>query len=74
MILAPVQNVPGAQTNTVFIRVAPLVGPRPSIVTCSTCQASMQTRIETEASSKAHLLALLCCLVGCVFKLILSNS
>lgn len=74
MILASVQNVPSVQTNTVFIPVAPLVGPAPAIVTCPTCHASMQTRIEREASSNAHLLALLCCLLGYVFKLIVSNS
>ncbi|XP_031636269.1 lipopolysaccharide-induced tumor necrosis factor-alpha factor homolog [Contarinia nasturtii] len=45
--------------------VIPAVGPEPSRVTCPSCHASIMTKVQTESSSRTHILALLLCLFLC---------
>lgn len=40
-------------------------GPETQHMVCPHCRANISTRVETEASSKTHLFALLLCVLGC---------
>lgn len=55
MNLVPVQSV-------IFVG-TPVIGPYHAIITCPACRANVQTRIEKVPSIKAHLFALICCLL-----------
>ncbi|KAJ8970701.1 hypothetical protein NQ317_000599 [Molorchus minor] len=54
-------------THTVIVtHAAPLIlGPNPSATVCPSCHAQITTTVETEATTKTHLFALLLCLFGC---------
>ncbi|KAJ8956990.1 hypothetical protein NQ318_012155 [Aromia moschata] len=54
-------------THTVIVtHTAPLIlGPQPTPVTCPSCHAQIVTEVQTEATTKTHLFALLLCLFGC---------
>ncbi|XP_058805852.1 lipopolysaccharide-induced tumor necrosis factor-alpha factor homolog [Phymastichus coffea] len=41
------------------------VGPEPMTMTCPYCNATITTRMETEPTTKTHLLCLLMCLFCC---------
>ncbi|XP_031622323.1 lipopolysaccharide-induced tumor necrosis factor-alpha factor homolog [Contarinia nasturtii] len=43
---------------------APVVGPQPTMVVCANCHTNVLTRMEYEASTRTHLVALICCLFG----------
>ncbi|KAJ8925139.1 hypothetical protein NQ315_001321 [Exocentrus adspersus] len=58
---------PASEHHTVIVtHVAPLaLGPQPTSATCPSCHAQIVTTVETEATTKTHLFALLLCLFGC---------
>ncbi|XP_055837334.1 lipopolysaccharide-induced tumor necrosis factor-alpha factor homolog [Episyrphus balteatus] len=41
------------------------VGTEPSNVVCPTCRQQILTRVESKASTKTHLIALILCILGC---------
>ncbi|XP_030766180.1 lipopolysaccharide-induced tumor necrosis factor-alpha factor homolog [Sitophilus oryzae] len=52
--------------HTVIVTTAPRpLGPNPAHTTCPYCHADIITSVETEASTKTHLFALLLCLFVC---------
>ncbi|XP_049865441.1 lipopolysaccharide-induced tumor necrosis factor-alpha factor homolog [Pectinophora gossypiella] len=54
---APVSGLP--VTTTVN------VGPNSVGMVCPSCRATIQTRVESKATSKTHMIALVLCLWGC---------
>lgn len=62
-----VVSPPVIQTNTpvvVPVVVAHQMGPKPAQTTCPACHAEVITRVESKATTKTHLFALLFCLLG----------
>ncbi|KAF2886091.1 hypothetical protein ILUMI_20083 [Ignelater luminosus] len=55
--------------NTVIITNGPMMvtsfGPCPQYSTCPFCHHAISTRVETEPSTKTHLVAFFMCLFGC---------
>lgn len=49
---------------TVIVQTARM-GPHPSMMTCPSCRASIQTTVKHEPSTKTHLIAVLLCACGC---------
>ncbi|XP_049811273.1 lipopolysaccharide-induced tumor necrosis factor-alpha factor homolog [Schistocerca nitens] len=63
---APTANVPGVYTTRPGGMVAlPLtLGPQPCNVVCPACHQTIQTAVQTKATTKTHLMALLLLVVG----------
>lgn len=67
-----VQGVPGTVVGTTVVGTGvvstvimhPLLGPKPTAVTCRACNQQIVTRVDYTTSMKTHLLAGLLCLVG----------
>ncbi|KAJ8726875.1 hypothetical protein PYW08_015272 [Mythimna loreyi] len=63
----PVQRVvyqAGPAVIPVVVGHQPMMGPKPTPITCKSCRAQIVTRVELKTSTKTHLFALLLC---CVF-------
>ncbi|XP_041973084.1 lipopolysaccharide-induced tumor necrosis factor-alpha factor-like [Aricia agestis] len=43
----------------------PVVGPKPSQVTCPSCKSSIMSKVKHKPTTKTHLIALLLCLCLC---------
>ncbi|XP_049818833.1 lipopolysaccharide-induced tumor necrosis factor-alpha factor-like [Aethina tumida] len=54
---------PPMQATQAFI--PPPLGPDPSNTICHNCRAHIRTTVTTQANTKTHLFAFLCCLAGC---------
>nr|XP_023023473.1 lipopolysaccharide-induced tumor necrosis factor-alpha factor homolog [Leptinotarsa decemlineata] len=62
----PQQQMP--QSNTVIVHQAVLpmmLGPKPTTMVCPSCHAQITSTVQTEATTKTHLFALLLCLFAC---------
>ncbi|XP_055319343.1 lipopolysaccharide-induced tumor necrosis factor-alpha factor homolog [Sitodiplosis mosellana] len=52
--------------QVVHIQTIPAVGPQPTMVVCMNCHKNVMTRLEYEASTRTHIIALTCCLFGLI--------
>ncbi|CAO1365814.1 unnamed protein product [Diamesa hyperborea] len=43
----------------------PIVGPNSTLMTCSSCRASIRTTVSHQTSDKTHITALVLCIFGC---------
>ncbi|GLV45880.1 uncharacterized protein CBL_11677 [Carabus blaptoides fortunei] len=54
------------QTTMVVVgSTGPPVGPNSQVMQCPSCHSQISTRVDTEAVTKTHLMALLLCVFGC---------
>ncbi|XP_075972727.1 lipopolysaccharide-induced tumor necrosis factor-alpha factor homolog [Anticarsia gemmatalis] len=52
-------------TTIIPVVVGQQMGPRPANIVCKSCNYQIVTRVETKASSRTHIFALILCLIGC---------
>lgn len=52
------------QVHVVHVHAQPMVGPTPTMTVCMQCHQNVLTRLEYEATTRTHLMALTCCIFG----------